>query len=467
MLARATLRAMRRALAAAVLSVAVLAASRASAAGCTLTYQGGPLISYPRVVQVYWTSGVSSSVTSYLPGFFSAITDSTYLDWLSEYDVQGQFINRGRYDGAYTITPSISGMTVTSDQIGAELAAQVLAGHLPAPTVDRDGRPNTIYSVDFPSGYVLDLQGSHSCVVFCAFIGRTTIGTTPAAFMAFPDLGSSSACSGGCGMGTLNDVLGLQHAGQLLNAITDDGAAGPSAAIGWYANPNGCGQIADICNQQEAMVAGYTVSKGWSNSQNACVVSGPTRAPCVGKVPDSSCRVCSPSDDGVNCTGATPSCDNNPDSGTYGECVAVPDAGTGGGAGGGGAGGGSAAGGGTATGGSAAGGSATGGSAAGGSAAGGSAAGGGTAGACVPGQQVSCACPGGTSGAQACNAAGNGYGECQCTPAKSGCGCGGAGTAEAMMGCALLMLLTRRRRARAVYPSTVSRGASAHMPSRS
>ncbi len=41
-------------------------------------------------------------------------------------------------------------------------------------------------------------------------------------------------------------------------------------------------------------------------------------------------------------------------------------------------------------------------------------AGGGAMGACVPGEQVACACPGGAQGVQACNEQGNGFGSCQC-----------------------------------------------------
>jgi hypothetical protein len=41
---------------------------------------------------------------------------------------------------------------------------------------------------------------------------------------------------------------------------------------------------------------------------------------------------------------------------------------------------------------------------------------------CVPGQQIACPCPGGSEGAQACNAAGTGYEPCVCANADSGSG---------------------------------------------
>lgn len=45
--------------------------------------------------------------------------------------------------------------------------------------------------------------------------------------------------------------------------------------------------------------------------------------------------------------------------------------------------------------------------------------------ACVPGEQVECACPGGTVGAQACNADGDAFGDCSCdgtNPSAGGSG---------------------------------------------
>ena len=46
---------------------------------------------------------------------------------------------------------------------------------------------------------------------------------------------------------------------------------------------------------------------------------------------------------------------------------------------------------------------------------------------CSPGQQVSCACPGGAQGAQRCNDSGTGYDDCEC-PGAGGSGGGGGGS---------------------------------------
>ena len=74
---------------------------------------------------------------------------------------------------------------------------------------------------------------------------------------------------------------------------------------------------------------------------------------------------------------------------------------------------------------------------------------------CIPGEQVECACPGGSVGAQACDENGAGFETCQCLAPEenSGCGCkaagAGAGSAGVALGFVALVggLVRRRRRA--------------------
>ncbi len=56
---------------------------------------------------------------------------------------------------------------------------------------------------------------------------------------------------------------------------------------------------------------------------------------------------------------------------------------------------------------------------------------------CVPGQQIACACPGGTDGAQACLPDGGGYGPCECPDDSGSSGVAdssGGGTAHGSSG---------------------------------
>ena len=71
------------------------------------------------------------------------------------------------------------------------------------------------------------------------------------------------------------------HSFELLEAITDtDVALATTFAppLAWYSNVSGStGEICSVpaCSGVRGIAAGYRVNKGWSNSQNACVVDNP------------------------------------------------------------------------------------------------------------------------------------------------------------------------------------------------
>src|ERR1700746_2742438 len=92
---------------------------RTETSGTKVVYYGGPVLANVKVYTVYWGKNVDSTVTSQIGGFFSATVNSTYLDWLKEYDTnikavdgrQGtnQHVGRGSYAGEFTITPKNTG----------------------------------------------------------------------------------------------------------------------------------------------------------------------------------------------------------------------------------------------------------------------------------------------------------------------------------------------------------------------
>src|SRR4051794_18927673 len=53
-----------------------------AAASAKLVYYGGPVISNVKIVSVFWNSSVQSQST--INGFYTAVTNSAYFDWLSE-----------------------------------------------------------------------------------------------------------------------------------------------------------------------------------------------------------------------------------------------------------------------------------------------------------------------------------------------------------------------------------------------
>ncbi len=288
---------------------------------CKLTYNGGPVLSEAQVVVVYWGAGVDANLQAYAPGFFQAVLKSTYMDWLQEYNTPTQTICRGSYVSATTITPLSATKTVQDSAIGPELVRQMGLGKIPAPTLDKAGKPKTLYFVYFPPGTSITMQGGSSCVQFCGYHSDGVYNGAFFPYAVIPDLGG--ACAGGCGAGTKNDNFGVVSSHELIEAITDVDVG--DSDIGWYQQGSGAcnGEIGDICaaaSGDTATVAGYQVQLEWSNKQKKCVASGAGYTPCGGCTTNAQCAAPTPlcktaTGDCVtciantDCSGATPVCD--------------------------------------------------------------------------------------------------------------------------------------------------------------
>ena len=137
-------------------------------------YFGGRVVSNAQVVQVIYGTG------SYLPGSrtpgrrawrpsIRGCLNSPYVDWLREYNTArparrptaNQIIGRGSFASQVTIIPSPqnNGTVIDDCNIQAELAAQIQAGNIPAPTHDALGNNNTYYAIFFPHGKIITVQG--------------------------------------------------------------------------------------------------------------------------------------------------------------------------------------------------------------------------------------------------------------------------------------------------------------------
>ena len=332
-----------------VLVALLLVLSTGAKAANTLVYYGGRVISHVQVVEVSWGPNVDSSVSTGIGGFYTAITQSAFLDWLEEYDTHRngndglpgsqQVIGRGSFVGSFTITPSVTATSIIDDQIQTELAAQVAAGNLPAPHVDTNGYVDTLYMIDFPPGMsITSPGGGKSCTAggFCSYHGTwvAPAGSLPYSgksipYSVHPDF-SVGGCSSGCGSASVQfDNQTSSHSHQLAEAITDTEVAlatDIARPIAWYNSMSG--EIGDICatgSGDQATVAGYTVQKEWSNVLNACVASNPSISICSG-TNGPACRLCNPGDEGVGCVGTTPYCDTTPGDPLEGRCVACRDA---------------------------------------------------------------------------------------------------------------------------------------------
>ena len=264
----------------------------AAPANAWLNYYGGKVISNVNVVSVMWGPNVPSDVQTTMPNFYAAITNSTFWDFLAEYDTnildwagnQGtnQHIGRGTATKAIVITPSITSTTVTNDQIWQELQAQIKAGHLPQPD------DNTLYMTHFPAGMSITMPDGNggtaaSCQQFCAYHNTTSAsnGLPEFYYGVIPNV-TTDGCELGCGPaggGINNTTMVSSH--ELVEATTDAevGLATANAPpLSWYDPQGQDGEIGDICNGAQGTITvngqSWSVQSEWSNSQNACI-NGP------------------------------------------------------------------------------------------------------------------------------------------------------------------------------------------------
>ncbi len=259
-------------------SSAGLANEKAGAA--TALYYGGSVTENAKVYVVWWgdPTKINSAVTAAKGGiadFFSGILDSSYMDWLNEYNTTvsaqagshmgmagtGQHIGRGNYAGTFTLSNIPSG-NVTDAQIQSTIDQALTAGMLPPPD------DNTLYALYFPTGLTITLDGSASCSSFGAY--HDAIVETQrhdVYYMVMPDCGSSFS-----GMTSVTS-----H--ELVEAITDNlptAGSMPDYPQAW--NDSMGDEMADLC---EGGNSGGTVSTGlgtftvqniWDERTKACAI---------------------------------------------------------------------------------------------------------------------------------------------------------------------------------------------------
>jgi hypothetical protein len=271
----------------------------AAPAGAHLTYFGGPIISNVQVIQVLYGSGsynsqVAGTSSPSMGQFYSDITSSGLITLLQQYNTPasggtGQTFGNGSFGGLFQIVPAAgnNGSTISDTQIQSEILAQITAGHLPAPILDGQGNPNTLYMIFFPPGKTISQGGSSSCVGggFCAYHGTTNslLNGKHVLYGVMPDMQAGSGCATGCGNSTVFGNYTSVTSHELTEALTDADvgiATTFSPPLAWYDMTNG--EIGDICNaQQGSYVANgttYTIQLEFSNSANNCVLP-PAGAP--------------------------------------------------------------------------------------------------------------------------------------------------------------------------------------------
>lgn len=252
-----------------------------------LLYFGGPVISHAKIYTVFWGSNVNPTTQKQIGGFLSAAINSTYMDWLGQYNTQikavdgregtHQTIGRGTYLGEILINPSFTGKTLDDSEIQAELDHQIETGGLPKPD------DNTLFMIYFPPGLNIKIDGAMSCSGFCAYHeGFVSKRFGNVFYGVMPD--QSGYCSFSCGGGTHPfDGLTSVSSHEMMEAITDpfptpgDKPAYPQA---W--NTSDGNEIADICNGPTTALTTqgltYRLSKEFDNTSGSCA-AGPYHSP--------------------------------------------------------------------------------------------------------------------------------------------------------------------------------------------
>jgi hypothetical protein len=240
-----------------------------------MQYFGGPVISHVKVYAVFWGDAVASRTKDLVGPLYSNILDSTYMDWLDEYQTgiqavdgrrgTGQHIGRGSFGGSFTIHPANASSNLSDQDVQKELDAQIAAGHLP------QNDANTLYMTYFPSGYSISIDGQGSCSAFCAYHEgfNSPISGKPVYYGVMP------SCGWGCGSQSETS----SH--ECLEAVTDPfptPGSNPAYPQAW--NDPGGQEIADMCAYTSGTVTGHGTTSDvtglWDNSISGCN-SGPWR----------------------------------------------------------------------------------------------------------------------------------------------------------------------------------------------
>jgi Bacterial Ig domain len=243
-------------------------------------YFGGPVLSNVKVYAVFWSSGVSAEIADGMGDFYRTLTNSEWMDWLTEYSTTldadagthrgepgtQQTIGRGTFAGSRTLgklskaypncldAPALTCLQDTDIQ--AELDWQIAQGRLPVPDA------NTLYMVHFPSTVRVVLGIDDSCMDFCAYhnayasTDENRVGQW-VYYAVLPDLGSNG-CETQCGSGTTFQSTCSAASHELAESVTDSNVAGPlvNYPLAWYdVGSENQGEIADICEPQDDAVA--------------------------------------------------------------------------------------------------------------------------------------------------------------------------------------------------------------------
>ncbi|KAJ3271555.1 hypothetical protein HDV01_006517 [Terramyces sp. JEL0728] len=226
----------------------------ANAPSGDLKYKGGPVVSNVEVTPIYYGN---FKYKSEITAFYKGIVDSSYMDWLAEYNTKTQKIGRGKgFDGIIVNKPKKS---VTTNDLEELFEALIKQNYIKP-------NQNSYYPIHFAKGITITSE-SGMCTYHSSF---TTKSKQLILYGILPDL-DDQGCADGCGQSNDLENIMSTSAHELIETVTDP----ISDNLAWYDDRDDKGEIADICNQLQGTVVGgdgkgYVVQMQWSNKEKRC-----------------------------------------------------------------------------------------------------------------------------------------------------------------------------------------------------
>ena len=261
----------------------------------SMTYQGGPIVTTPKVYLVSFsdTQGSLQPAGGFVPGIFAssepngagainAVVNSSALDALAaEYDVpsKGYFIQHGSFAGVVTLyNPTLADATTIDDtQITAALRSASYSGQLPSYDA------NSIFVAVFRSNQVVTINASgiDSITGFCGYhswvsaFGANNNVPQELNYVVLPNEAANPGCSYAGQSATAFDNWTPVLAHELMEVITDP------AISAWF-NAGNSWEIGDLCEYGHPVAAqlpgstyNYFLQYEFSNLGANCILTKP------------------------------------------------------------------------------------------------------------------------------------------------------------------------------------------------
>jgi len=164
-----------------------------------------------KVVSIFWTGSSNVPYASELNTFYGAVTNSPWMQILSEYSTPTTNIGMGSLVASCSYDTAPTYATMWDVGIQYRLTTLIQSGQVPPP----DG--NTYYAIHFPSSVVIKFgSGDASCSSFCAYHGSFYMGSSWVAYDVMP------TCLGRCGKDPvlLNNLYSVASH-ELAEAVTN------------------------------------------------------------------------------------------------------------------------------------------------------------------------------------------------------------------------------------------------------